>query len=431
METPDYADDIPLLSNRAMFFNKLENYRKRQKGFWLLFRECCGQCGGRGFVENILTDVTAVRLEPESEEDHADILLERGDKPSLWLIFTQPSPLSVQKLAYCMAHGIDVFELDGGNRPVESSVIKAHIAPRNCRDRKRRRLADIWDSLRHSEFARIGIREDMRSDARKQREWEQRFAEMEADRDAVARGEIRCSRCNGELTRPEGNGYSFSYHSIHRPDGLCGMVPLCDPCSFAIMGGLDGVRTDDAGMWFPQAECPTCAAIEAEEMSDFYAAPRRESLEMPASFGIRLVQEPEKRVQQYEVADRTVNREELLSVVMMLRWCIELVRDTHPENRLPRTLWMLSRELDDVVNAVMFTNNIVDWNWRDGVGDSYISDAEARGYDRGDRWSTEDVHGRDTPVPASGHLRVAASLRFSSHAGWSGDPDERRASLLA
>ena len=353
MDYPAYSDDIPLLSNRAMFFNKLENYRKRQKGFWLFFQECCGQCGGRGFVENILTDVTAVHLETEDREDRPDILLERKDKPPLWLLFTQPSPLSVQKLAYCMAHGIDVFELEGGKRPVESTVIKAHIASSNCRDRKRRRLADIWETLRGSEFARIGIREDMRSEARKQREFEQQWAEIEADRDAVAAGEIRCSRCDGELTRPEGGGYSFSYHSVHRSGGQCGMVPLCDDCSFAVMGGWKGVRSDDAVMWFPQVECPACEAIESEEMRDWFAAPKRESLEMPASSGVRWVQEPEKRVQQYEVADRTVHREELLAVVMMVNWCIELVRGTHPENHLPRNLWMLSKELDGIVNAVI------------------------------------------------------------------------------
>ena len=55
------------------------------------------------------------------------------------------------------------------------------------------------------------------------------------------------------------------------------------------------------------------------------------------------------------MADRTVNREELLAVVMMVNWCIELVRDTSPDNRLPRNLWMLCEELDAVVNVAVFT----------------------------------------------------------------------------
>ena len=386
METPEYPDDIRHLSNRAMFFNKLENYRKRQKGFWLFFSECCGQCGDRGFVENILADVTAVRLETEEGEDQPDILLERKGKPPLWLLFTQPSPVSVQRLAYCMAHGIDVFELDGGKRPVECTVIKAHIAQRNCRDRKRRRLSDIWENLRRSEFARIGIREDMRSESRKERELEQLWTAMEADRDAVVAGEIYCARCGNALTLTEGEGYSFSYIIAHRPDRQCALVSLCDDCSFTVMGGWTGTHPDDAAKWFPGSDCPECESIEAAEMKDSYAAPPRDRVQMPTSYGVRWVQEPEKRVQQYEVADRTVNREELLAVVMMVKWYIGLVRETHQENRLPRNLWMLSEVLNDIVNAVMLTNNILEWSWREGVGDSYISNAEGRGYDMGDRW---------------------------------------------
>ena len=227
----------PHFSNRAMFFNKLENYRKKQKGFWLLFSECCGQCEGLGFIENILTDVTMVRLEPQGGEDRPDILLERKDRPPLWLLFTQPSPPSVEKLAYCMAHGIDVFELEGGKRPVECTVFKAHIAPRNCRDHKRKRLASIWESLGRSEFARIGIREDMRSQFRKQQEFEESWNRLEADWEAVAAGEVYCARCDNTLARAEGNGYSCTYITAHRPDGQCGQVLLCNDCSFAVMGG--------------------------------------------------------------------------------------------------------------------------------------------------------------------------------------------------
>ena len=386
MEEPNNPEGIPHFSNRAMFSNKLESYRKRQKGFWLFFSECCGQCGERGFVENILTDVTEVRLESQDGEDRPDILLERKNRPPLWLLFTQPNPLSIEMLAYCMAHGIDIFELEGGKRPVECTIIRAHIAPRNCRDRKRRRLADIWKSLQKSEFARIGIREDMRSQARKQRESEQWLAEFEASWEAVRSGEVYCARCSNSLMRADENGFSATYASVHRADEQCGTVLLCNDCSFTIMGGWTGTQPDDAAEWLPLAGCPACETIHDEEMRDFYAAPPRDTVEMPASYGVRLVQEPEERVQQYEVADRTVNREELLAVVMMVQWCISLIRDTGPQDRFPRLLWMLTKELDGVVNAVMFTNNILDWKWREGVGDSYITEDEAQAYHSGDRW---------------------------------------------
>ena len=80
MGTLDDPGNIPHWANQAMFFNKLENFRNKQKGFWLMFSQCCGQCGGRGFLENILTDVTAVRQREKSGDYTPDILLERGDK---------------------------------------------------------------------------------------------------------------------------------------------------------------------------------------------------------------------------------------------------------------------------------------------------------------------------------------------------------------
>ena len=40
MGTLDDPDNIPHWSNQAMFFNKLENFRKKQKGFWLMFSQC-------------------------------------------------------------------------------------------------------------------------------------------------------------------------------------------------------------------------------------------------------------------------------------------------------------------------------------------------------------------------------------------------------
>ena len=383
MGTLDDPDNIPHWSNQAMFFNKLENFRKKQKGFWLMFSQCCGQCGGREFLENILTDVTAVRQGGKSGDYTPDILLERGDKAPIWLEFTQPEPPSVQKLAYCAAHGIDGFELDGGQRPVDSVVIKAHIAPRNCRDRKRKRLMNIWENMRRTEHPVISIREDMRSPERKQREFEARWAEMEAEREAVAAGDVHCARCDKVFTLMEGSGMSLSYLTIHQPEGQCGAVPFCDDCFFQVMGGHDRTFPEDAARWGLNNDCPKCQDFLAQEES--YAGPKRESVEMPAPYGVRWVGEPEKRVREYRVGDRTVNREELLAVVMMFKWYIGRMGGLHPEGHLPRTIYLFSRKLDETVNAVMFTNNILDWDWREGVGDSYIPDVEAQGYDKEDR----------------------------------------------
>ena len=98
MGTSEHPESVPHWSNVAMFANKLENFRKRQKGFWLLFRECCWQCGGGGLVENILTDVTDVRREHPAGNYQPDITLERGDSQPVWLEFTDASPPSIPKL---------------------------------------------------------------------------------------------------------------------------------------------------------------------------------------------------------------------------------------------------------------------------------------------------------------------------------------------
>ena len=50
-----------------------------------------------------------------------------------------------------------------------------------------------------------------------------------------------------------------------------------------------------------------------------------------------------------------------------------------------RRLYPLLRELDEIAGAVLFPNNISDWDWKEGVGDSYVSQDETVGYDKKDR----------------------------------------------
>ena len=77
MGTPGHPEGVQHWSNKAMYSHKLEGHRKRQQGFWLFFKECCWQCEGGGFVENILTDVTAIKSETAYGGFRPDILLER------------------------------------------------------------------------------------------------------------------------------------------------------------------------------------------------------------------------------------------------------------------------------------------------------------------------------------------------------------------
>ena len=152
MGTPGSPESVEHWSNVAMFTKKWETYRQRQQGFWVAFMGCCGQCaGGEGLTVNfvnIQTDVTAVLREHADGHYRPDITLERGDKPPIWVEVTCTSPPSKQKLAYCAARRIDVYELDGDCRPVKNYVAKAHIAPRNCRLKERQRLYALWGHLR-------------------------------------------------------------------------------------------------------------------------------------------------------------------------------------------------------------------------------------------------------------------------------------------
>ena len=389
MGTPEHSESLPHWSNVAMFANKLENFRKRQRGFWLLFRECCGQCEAGGFFENILTDVTAVRREHPAGSYQPDLTLERGDNPPVWLEFTDASPPSIQKLAYCAAHGIDIFQLDGGQRPADSSVFKAHIAPRNCRQRRRQRLNDMWEHLRKlpPEKQLIGIREDFRSPQRKQREFEAIWKEHEERRQAVAAGEVRCARCEKLFEESDG-GFSVSYISTHRPDGGCAEVPFCGQCNFAIMGGWNGVFPDDAAIWGQlDQDCPECQGV-LERMREMDAAPQLRHVEMPEPYGSRWVWEPEKRTQEFVVGDRTVAKSEFLALVMTFRYLAHRVWELSlSEGRpFPVNLRALLEQLDEMESAVLYPNNITDWDWRESVGDTYVSDHEARGHHKGDRF---------------------------------------------
>ena len=100
--------ELSRLSNKAIYGNYLEVHRRRQQLVWIFFWESCGECESGGFVKNILADVTAVRVGVEYDGFTPDICLDRNNKPPVWIEF---SPPMVEKVAYCAAHHIDLFEL--------------------------------------------------------------------------------------------------------------------------------------------------------------------------------------------------------------------------------------------------------------------------------------------------------------------------------
>ena len=379
MGTPQQLEGVAHWSNKAMFAHKLERRRRRQQGFWLFFRECCGQCNGRGFVQNILADVTDVKAEANYGGFRPDILLLRGDKPPIWLEVTATSKPSQRKLAYCARNGIDVFELEGSQRPVDATVRRAHIAPRNCRQRQRERLADLWHQMANLDDLKVGIREDFRSPERQRRDDAAFWAEVERQRRDIIDGNLRCARCDTSSSSEDGN-LSLSFIYTHKPDESCGEVPFCQQCDFEVRGGWDGKYPDDAALWGMDDECFACQPFLAEQAEQLNDASRARTLWMPEPYGSRLVQEPERRPQEYIVGDRTTTRDELLSILLMFKYI--LIRVLPPDHHTK----MMLNQIDKIEKSVRYANNIRDWDWLEGIGESYLPEYETPDGSKGDRF---------------------------------------------
>ncbi len=374
MGTPGYPESLPHWTNKALLSHKLESRRKKQQGFWLFFRECCGKCEGGGFVENILEGVTGVRSEADYENYRPDILLERDDKPPIWLEITNTSPPSQKKLAYCESQGIDVFELGGSQHPIDSTVIRAYISPHNCRKQKRERLASLWQNIADLDDPLVGIKEDFRSPKRQRREFETMLGDSEKRRQDVVEGKVHCARCENPFTT-DGSTLKVSYIATHIQYGGCGNVPFCDKCSFAIIGGWDGVYPDDAASWGLTEDCPECKPILDEQNESLYKSSKIRSVWMPESYGHRLVQEPEKRTQSYIVGDRTVSRDELQSVLLMFEYILSIVAAGRPSNFGSH---QMTERVKEIGRAIQFANGIRDWDWLEGIAESYISEDETQ-----------------------------------------------------
>ena len=99
--------------------------------------------------------------------------------------------------------------------------------------------------------------------------------------------------------------------------------------------------------------------------------------------GVGLVHEPEPRQQAYVVGNRTVIRDELLSVLYMFHYILAEILKTYPKD----TKAVMFREIvSGVVNTVQYANNIYDWDWLEGIGESYVYEHDIPGDSRGDKF---------------------------------------------
>ena len=403
MGTPGHPEGVSHWSNKAMYGHKFKSYLRMQKGFWLFFRECCGECEGTGHVENILKDVAAVRIEDEYDAGqtgryYPDILLERRGLPQIWIEITHTSKPSQRKLAYCRERGIDVFELDGSRRPEECSVLKAHISPRNCRSPQRSRLNDLWNHLHGLDDPVVGIADHWNASSLdwhfrlQEEDLERRLKRHDQLRQVVREGKLRCTRCGKPFGMFEGGtGFHASFVWSHRPHGGCGKVPMCQGCEFEIRGGWEGLYPEDAGSWGLDGGCERCQPIIAEQRQSIALAQRTRSVEMPEDYGHRLVSEPQRRKQGYVVGRQTVSRSELQAVLMLFEYVLTCWLPPGERNAL------MLEEVQRINRAVLYTNSDLDRDWLEGVGESYIPEGDVPDDSGGDKFLSPKRWWRELP----------------------------------
>ena len=83
------------------------------------------------------------------------------------------------------------------------------------------------------------------------------------------------------------------------------------------------------------------------------------------------------------VGERTVSREELQSIAMRLKFALGRVAKTMELENDRRVAAMID-QLDKILKAIMFANNIYDWDWLEGVGESYLPEFMDTGNLQGD-----------------------------------------------
>ena len=303
MGTPGSPEGVPHWTNKAMLFNKLKKWQKTQRPYHVFF-----ELGGDLFVENILEAVTAVLQESPSCGYRPDILLERGDEPPVWIEIVHTNPPKAGKLEKAAASGIDVFEIHGKDRPIVMSVKNAHIS---CRSRprlllRRDRLIQIWCDL--------------------QRDFD------------IFRATLRKAMAGELLDRP-------------------------DTCVIGVVEDFRKFETAEAeARWVHENYQQWVSKMKAERALQSHAP--RPTVEVPFDGGTMLVAEPTRYVQKYVVGamyGRTVTKAEFLAIIacwrLWLMWCEEAAKG------LPRPLREMEDELAAVEVAVLFPNEIKDWDF--------------------------------------------------------------------
>ena len=112
---------------------------------------------------------------------------------------------------------------------------------------------------------------------------------------------------------------------------------------------------------------------------------------MPEAYGSRLVNEPQRRLQQYIIGNRTVSRGELQSALLMFQYILV--------NMLPHTSFFreMRQHISLINRSILFANGVTDWDWLKGIGDSYVPEYLAPDDHTGDRMFNPKVYWPEFP----------------------------------
>ena len=204
-------ENIQRWASKSEFRRDLEEMRKRQEPFFIFFRDCCGYCQEKGFVENILDGVTKVSMDAESIGYRTDIRLERESQPPIWIDVSDGTIPSRERLEFCNRHNIDLFELARESETTNLVVSRSRIPRRRCRAKGRKRLKELWELLSATDDAAVGIIEDFRTEKQKEKDWNDFLEETNERRTQAEKG---CSRCKRSLM-DESGGYGFAAIRVH------------------------------------------------------------------------------------------------------------------------------------------------------------------------------------------------------------------------
>ena len=137
-----------------------------------------------------------------------------------------------------------------------------------------------------------------------------------------------------------------------------------------------GIRDLDPGC----ADCAPHLAKRAKRGGDAERTAHLRSIEQNEGTYVRLIHEPDwERTQSYVVGERTVRKGEMQAILMSFKLIFSLPQQP------PQMARAVREEVEAILARVNYPNNIRNWDWLEGVGESYQYGYMNNG-DSGDRF---------------------------------------------